>query len=64
MGTWAFTMTEPEEFKGTHQTVRIWNQNGQLAASFQVGKFPAINVTGIYRDDNMLILTVTTPSPA
>ena len=58
MGTWAFTMTEPEAFKGTQQTVRIWNDSGQVAASFQVGKFPATTVTGIYRDDSMLILTV------
>jgi len=58
MGTWAFTMTEPQAFKGTQQTVRIWNENGDVAASFQVGKFPPTTVTGIYRDGSMLILTV------
>ena len=58
MGTWVFTMTEPEHFKGSQQTVRIWNQNGMVAASVQVGKFPANNVTGIHKDGDMLVLTI------
>lgn len=58
MGTWVFTMTEPEHFKGSEQTVRIWNQNGRVAASVQTGKFPANNVTGIHRDGDMLVLTI------
>ena len=58
MGTWTFTMTEPEHFKGTQQTVRIWNQKGTVAASVQVGKFPPNNVTGIYKDGDMLVLTI------
>jgi hypothetical protein len=58
MGTWAFIMTEPPHFKGSQQTVRIWDQNGAVAASVQVGKFPANNVTGIYRDGDMLVLTI------
>jgi len=58
MGTWMFTMTEPEHFKGSQQTVRIWDQNGRVAASVQTGKFPPNNVTGIYRDGDMLVLTI------
>jgi hypothetical protein len=58
METWVFTMTEPEHFKGSEQTVRIWNQNGRVAASVQIGTFPAINVTGIHRDAEMLVLTI------
>lgn len=58
MGTWVFTMTEPAHFKGSQQTVRIWNQNGRVAASVQTGKFPANNVTGIHMDGDMLVLTI------
>ena len=58
MGTWVFTMTEPEHFKGSRQTVRIWDQNGRVAASVQIGTFPATNVTGIFRDGVMLVLTI------
>jgi hypothetical protein len=58
MGVWVFTMTEPAHFKGSQQTLRIWDQNGRVAASLQVGKFPPINVTGSYRDGNMLVLSI------
>jgi hypothetical protein len=58
MGTWVFTMTEPAHFKGSQQTVRIWDENGRIAASVQVGKFPANNVTGVHRDGDMLVLTI------
>jgi hypothetical protein len=58
MGTWVFTMTEPPHFKGSMQTVRIWDQDGRVAASVQVGKFPENNVTGMYRDSDMLVLTI------
>ena len=58
LGTWAFTMSAPPHFKGAIQTVRVWNENGRIAASFQVGKFPARNGTGMYRDGDMLIITV------
>jgi hypothetical protein len=58
MGTWAFTMTEPAHFKGSQQTVRIWDENGRIAASVQVGKFPANTVTGVHRDGDMLVLTI------
>jgi hypothetical protein len=46
-GTWVVTMTEPEALKGSSQTVRIWDQNGVVAASVQTGKFPPTNVMGI-----------------
>jgi hypothetical protein len=58
IGTWAVTMTEPVEMKGLQHTVRIWDNNGVIAASFQVGKFPAREVTGISKDGGMLVLTV------
>jgi hypothetical protein len=58
MGTWMFTMTEPAHFKGSQQIVRIWDQNGRVAASVQIGKFPANSVTGMYRDGDMLVLTI------
>jgi hypothetical protein len=45
MGTWVFTMTAPEHFKGSQQTVRVWEENGRIAASVQIGKFPANNVS-------------------
>ena len=59
IGTWAFTMTEPEAFKGTQQTIRIWEKGGVAGASVQVGKFPAIDATGIFSDGDMLVLTLT-----
>jgi hypothetical protein len=57
MGTWVIDMTEPAAFKGTH-TVRIWDKNGVVAASLQTGAFPPHNVTGIVKDGNMLVLTI------
>ena len=58
IGTWLFTMTEPEAFKGTEQTVRIWERNGVIGASVQIGKFPASQATGIFHDGDMLVLTI------
>ena len=58
IGTWVFTMTAPPHFKDIVQTVRVWNENGRVAASFQVDKFPQLNVTGASRDGDMLILTL------
>jgi hypothetical protein len=58
IGTWAFTMTEPEAFKGSQQTVRIWEKNGVIRASIQIGKFPAIEATGSFKDGDMLVLTI------
>jgi len=55
MGTWVFAMTNPA---GSEQTVRIWDKNGVVAASVQVGKFPPTDVTGIVKDGDMLVLTI------
>jgi hypothetical protein len=57
MGTWVVDMTEPAAFKGTH-TVRIWDQSGAVAASLQTGKFPPLNVTRMFLDGEMLVLTI------
>jgi hypothetical protein len=51
-------MTEPEAFKGSQQTVRVWEKNGNIGASVQIGKFPAIEATGIVRDGDLLVLTI------
>jgi hypothetical protein len=58
LGTWVFTMTDPPHFKGSMQTVKVWDEGGKVAASVQVGKFPANNVTGMYMDSDMLVLTI------
>jgi hypothetical protein len=58
IGTWAVTMTEPDELKGSQQMVRIWDDSGVIRASLQVGKFPARDVTAIVKDANMLVLTI------
>lgn len=60
LGTWVVAMTEP--MKGT-ETVRIWERNGAVAASVQGGKSPAIDVTGILKDGNMLVLTISRDGP-
>ena len=58
LGTWVIEMTEPAVFKGTH-TIRIWDKSGTVAASLQTNaNFPAIEATGIHRDGNMLVLTL------
>jgi hypothetical protein len=57
MGTWVVEMTEPPDFKAT-QTLRIWNRDGALAASVQTGVAPAVEVAGIIKDRNMLVLTL------
>ena len=56
VGTWVAAMTNPQ---GATETVRIWNQNGVVAASVQAGRFPPINVTGVLKDGDMLVLTLT-----
>ena len=58
LGVWVIEMTEPAAFKGTH-TIRIWDRNGTVAASLQTNpNFPAAEATGIHRDGNMLVLTL------
>ena len=56
MGTWPLIMTNPE---GARETVRVWDENGALRASLQAGRFPAISATGIMKDGDMLVLTLT-----
>jgi hypothetical protein len=56
MGTWVFTMTNPQGFE---QTVRIWDKNGGVGASLQTGKFPPNDATGILKDGDVLVLTTT-----
>jgi hypothetical protein len=56
MGTWVFTMTNPQ---GSEQTVRIWHKNGIGGASLQIGKFPPNDITGILKDGDVLVLTTT-----
>src|SRR6185436_19113989 len=58
LGVWVIEMTEPAAFKGTH-TIRVWDNSGTVAASLQTNpNFPAIEATGVYRDGNMLVLTL------
>jgi hypothetical protein len=56
MGTWVIAMTNPQ---GATQTVKIWDQNGVVAASVQLGRFPPHEVTGTLKDGEMLVLTHT-----
>jgi hypothetical protein len=56
MGTWTFAMTNPAN---TEQTVKIWDKNGFVGASLQVGKFPPTDITGIFKDGDVLVLTTT-----
>ena len=56
MGTWPLTMTNPA---GAHETVRIWAEDGVVKASVQAGRFPAIAATGILKDGDVLVLTLT-----
>ena len=58
MGTWAVTMTDPPELKGLVWTVRVWDENGVVAASFQAGRSPSHRVTAVVRDTDMLVLTI------
>jgi hypothetical protein len=51
-------MTEPAELKGAQETVRVRDDNGVIAASFQVAKFPPIEVTGVSKDGNMLLISI------
>jgi len=56
MGTWVVNITEPSVWPP--QILRIWNRDGALAASVQTGTAPAVAVTGIIKDRNMLVLTL------
>jgi hypothetical protein len=60
IGTWVIEITEG--LRAT-QTVTIWERNGVVAASVQGQKSPAIEVTGIVKDGNMLVLTISRDGP-
>jgi hypothetical protein len=49
-------MTNPA---GATETVRIWDEKGALAASVQAGRFPPINASGVFKDSDMLLLSLT-----
>ena len=55
IGTWVFTMTDPQG----EQTVRVSDRNGSVSASLQIGKFPPNEMTGILKDGDVLVLTTT-----
>ena len=55
IGTWPLLMTNPV---GAQETIRVWEENGAVAASAQAGRFPATRATGIMKDGNMLVLTL------
>jgi hypothetical protein len=56
LGTWVFTMTNPQ---GSEQTVRIWDKNGGVGASVQIGNAPPNDITGIFHDGDVFVLTTT-----
>jgi len=56
LGTWEIAMTNPA---GARETVRVWEEKGLVRASVQSGRFPPIPVTGILRDEDVLILSLT-----
>lgn len=56
MGTWVVNIAEPVEWRP--QILRIWNRDGTLAASIGGGSAPAVEVAGIIKDRNMLVLTL------
>ena len=56
MGTWVLSMTNPQ---GAHETVRIWDKNGVVAASLQTEMFPPQDATGIFKNGERLIVTAT-----
>lgn len=60
IGTWLIEMTEA--LSGT-QVVKIREINGALAASVGSDNSNAIEVTGIVKDGNMLVLTISRDGP-
>jgi hypothetical protein len=55
IGTWPILMTNPD---GALETIRVWDDKGVVAASAQAGRFPATKATGIMKDGDMLVLTL------
>jgi hypothetical protein len=56
LGTWVFTMTNPQ---GAQETVKIWDKGGTAAATVQAGRFPPLHAAGILYDGDVLLLTLT-----
>jgi hypothetical protein len=56
LGTWVIAMTNPA---GATETVRLWEDKGTLAASVQAGRFPPINASGVFKDGDRLLLSLT-----
>lgn len=56
LGAWVIAMTNPA---GAQETVRLWEESGLVRASVQSGRFPPIPVTGMLRDGDVLILSLT-----
>jgi hypothetical protein len=56
IGTWVFAMSNPQ---GSEQTVRIVDKNGVVGASLQIEKFPPSDITGMFTDGDLLVLTTT-----
>ena len=56
IGTWVIAMSNPQ---GATETLRIWDQNGVMAATVQSGRFPPLKVTGAMKDGAVLVLTTT-----
>jgi hypothetical protein len=50
------SMTNPA---GAQETVKIFEKDGIIAASVQLGKFPPSEVTGIVKDGDMLVFSTT-----
>jgi len=58
IGTWVIDIASPAALKGT-ETVRVWEKDGLVAASVQVGQFTPNEVTGLLRDGDLLVLSTT-----
>ena len=63
LGTWDITMTDPPEMKGAKQSIRVWDDNGAVAASVQIGRFPALRASGVFMDGDMLVVTLSHAAP-
>lgn len=56
LGTWTINMTEP---KGALETVRIWDDDGKVAATVQAERFPPVAVSDLAKMGRSLVLAAT-----
>ena len=56
LGTWTLNMTEP---KGALETVRIWDNDGKVAATVQTERFPPVAVSEVAKTGRSLVLAAT-----